>query len=196
MVARTGFTFTPAPPSKAASPAALVKTHKDNMTSFLDLPPEVRNRIYYYTTALVPALFAVAASAGNDYPLVIKGSLIYVLNPQDLGNDDDDDDDDGAVEHTEYEPPLFFPRQPDVTRSCRQVRKETLPIFYGANPIILTVPQQHCDTFFKRAVTWFLRVQRHIPLMKDIHAPKTVIQRLQTEGLGFKGGVLKEDEGE
>jgi hypothetical protein len=34
-------------------------------------------------------------------------------------------------------PPIQLPRQPDITKVCRQIRDETLPIFYGVNRVLI-----------------------------------------------------------
>ena len=97
------------------------------MTNFLDLPPEIRNRIYFYTGSLVPTL---VFKEPQCISVVDGGNCMYrrhILSG--------------------YYPRMWpswareaaaqFPVQPNVTRTCRQIRAETLPIFYGANQFLI-----------------------------------------------------------
>ena len=87
------------------------------------------------------------------------------------------------VIHTSYSPtiyhlfdeegPFITPVQPNITRTCHQIRDETLPIFYGANAFYVVDnywPGKDgtgfCDPFPKKLTTWFNRIKPHLPLVK------------------------------
>ena len=69
-------------------------------TDFLDLPPELRNRIYELS--------------------LVQGRSINPVHLEDQ-------------------------RQPAITRTCHQIRKETLPIYYSQNHFILTRCCYNCN---------------------------------------------------
>jgi dihydrodipicolinate reductase len=92
------------------------------MTGFLDLPPEVRNQIYFHCESLV----ASRTGAYHKSPRRnADGNHIRT-----------------ARWYAQYDPnnpaksadlTIDFSNQPNITKVCRTIRNETLPIVYGAS---------------------------------------------------------------
>ena len=160
------------------------------MTSFLDLPPEIRNRIYCYTWSIVPSLIAKPERyVYEEGAFTLNGRLLFTYA--------------GTIRSSKEEAPFVPPQQPSISRTCRQIRSETLPIFYGANSFNL------CDIgiefangiegSLKDVFKWLDVVKHHVPLMKNVivtsypistQGESDEILRLLKENYAFKDGVL------
>lgn len=88
---------------------------------FLDLPPELRNLVYFCMESLNARLYehedADGLTVADGANSVWKGKWYSYYDPPSLEDSDN------------IRPPV----QPNITKVCRQMRRETLPIFYGAN---------------------------------------------------------------
>jgi hypothetical protein len=93
------------------------------MTGFLDLPPELRNRIYFYTESLVPRSTTDASVRKDGGNYVVYKRMIHAAYLP-------------VQEKNSYFPP-FPPIQPNITRTSHQIRHETLRIFYGCNGFVI-----------------------------------------------------------
>ena len=163
------------------------------MKTFLDLPPEIRNRIYFFIESLVvpqpkPGSGLEELDGGIN---VYQGKIFAWYSPTETGID--------------Y-PPVHFPRQPNITKICRQMREETLPIFYGVNRfVVMDLYEYQSDglqpTF--PTILWeaLNNVKSHISLMKHVEIQcrmssaqmaHEIIAALTDHGFDFKVGVLKE----
>lgn len=67
---------------------------------------------------------------------------------------------------------ITLPVQPSITSVCRQIRAETLPIFYGSNRFLLfdriLFWKHGKDPFPKVLTTWFAMIRQHLSLMSDV----------------------------
>lgn len=117
--------------------------------SFLDLPAELRNQIYSYMESL-------HADLCKDPPTTYRRRRIA-----DGGNTTCSD---GAwwahYAPTSLSGGIAFPTQPPITRVCRQIRNETLPIFYGANDFVFL--DSYCGDY-TRALARENKVQVETP---------------------------------
>lgn len=133
----------------------------------LDLPPELRSRIWEYTISLLPT--QVANNANAEVPRRIKvksGSL-------------------DALECC---------RPPAIAQTNRALRAETLPIFYGANKwevhsrAFLESIRPHLN-LFKHIVIgecWRFKISGSLPVVQ-VHLGRIA----SYEALGFTEGVLR-----
>ena len=162
------------------------------MTGFLDLPPEIRNQIYLHCESLV-----------GPIPKA-RDNLVDVCHP--IGENRFV----GGGWYGDYYPgepteeAIRFLTQPAITKTCRQVRNETIPIFYGSNAIVL-----HDFYWPKMDGVWtpfpevlrrlFRRIQLHVPLITCVvidcdpgsaQAAHEVVSFL-TDHFEFGAGVVK-----
>ena len=109
-------------------------------TTFLDLPPELRSYIYHLTPDLVPVLFPNNSWTQHGPNWSQFGDIVWSH---------------GAPHH---------PVQPAITATCRQIREETLAVFYGMNRFRISID------FVTRpqVVEWFLMMQHHLHLVRDV----------------------------
>lgn len=164
------------------------------MTGFLDLPPEIRNEIYFHTESLIASLNEETTISVVDYPdevnMVRWGKWCRRYEP------------------VRYRPNRFI-TQPSITRVSKAVREETLPIFYGANAFIVTdLYWPEADgiqtPFPKIILEWLDRIRAHLPLMTDVeidchprscpHQAHEMVSAL-TDLMPFRAGVLKSIDG-
>jgi len=99
--------------------------------SFMSLSPELRNRIY-----------ALALRPQHDGEGGIPGTRAIRLTA--ARGDEDPEDFEGRTFYTgapPWQPPLYtaWAQQPALTRISREVRRETLPVYYGANLFVIVV---------------------------------------------------------
>lgn len=177
------------------------------MPGFLDLPPELRNAIYFYTQSLVPTQHALpwtplgiayrqVADGGNE---VEDGKILGRYNPAPPSVMAEFPRGGHDIRH------IAFPTQPSITQVNRQIRAETLPIFYGANrfeildwygPRISGIK----TTFLTLLLRWLRAIEAHIPLFKELtidgapgfmaQRPDEIVAALMDLGLPFKEGAL------
>ena len=133
------------------------------MTNFLDLPPEIRNRIYFYTESLVPTLVFERPQSASDIDgdnCVYRGQILSGYYPR-------------IQPSWAREPAFQFPVQPNVMRTCRQIRAETLPIFYGANQFRITDLYEFYygglrSPFPQVLLDWLYCIKPHISLITNM----------------------------
>lgn len=90
-------------------------------TGFLSLAPEIRNQIY--------DLVLIKRNNGSQ------------IDESDSDESDDSSEHDGRIETIDVseadmlrlDTPSNWIEQPSLMRTCRQVRRETLPVYYGGN---------------------------------------------------------------
>ena len=135
------------------------------MTGFLDLPPEIRNKIYFNTESLVPRSTTDASVPKDGGNHVVYKRLIHsaYLPIQDK---------------TLYFPP-FPPIQPNITRTCHQIRHESLSIFYGRNGFMIKdeywPSSDGIETPFPKALLdWLDSIKRYVPLIPRLVLWSTV----------------------
>ena len=166
---------------------------------FLDLPPEIRNRIYFYTESLIATLSdhkqprnqqeERLADGGN---CVLRGNWYCRYCP--------------IHDTSRLEDHIPFPRPPRITRVCRQIREETLPIFFGANDFVVEDWHWWKDdgvqtSFPKILLRWLTSIRHHLHLMTSVsilceydcvQREHEIVAMLTDQDLPFKDGVLKE----
>ena len=134
------------------------------MTGFLDLPPEIRNRIYFFCESLNPNMASFVTIPRYSIKQNIDGNHAK-----------------GAKWYAHYDPDNWqknnntseFPVQPNVARVCRTIRNETLPVFYGASSFEirdLCWPEiEGVQMPFPKFVSrWLMRIKPHISLIRDL----------------------------
>ena len=154
----------------------------------LDLPPEIRNQIYV-----------------EIGPIAFKGHDNTMLYHMDAGS---------VVRehkwHTIYSPALGshkvqFPLQPSIAMTCKQIRRETLAMFYGANSFVIIDDywylQDGINTPFPAALlNCFSQLKAYLPLMTSVEIKcgrpnaqraHEVVYMLTDLDLGFREGALK-----
>ena len=133
------------------------------MASFMDLSPEIRNIIYYYTENLVLSSRSIVRLRAHSrtyyshysYEEATAKTVIFWGIP--------------AVRAS----PRSSPRQPEITRVSRKLRAETLPIFYGANRFVFRL-HWHEDDYSEEVcqvawiVRWFAKIEAHVGLLRDL----------------------------
>ena len=169
------------------------------MTGFLDLPPEIRNRIYFFTESLIATHSDHKEPAGDEDArladggnCVFRGRWFCRYSPiHDTSRLDDH---------------IPFPRPPKITRVCRQIREETLPIFYGANGFDIEDwywwEEEGVQTPFpKSLLRWLTSIRHYLHLMTSVsilceldcvQRAHEIVTMLTDQDLPFKVGVLKE----
>jgi hypothetical protein len=66
-----------------------------------------------------------------------------------------------------YSEALFV--QPNISKTCRQLRQETLPIFYGANGFIIVKFGHKQRAAFRRVLlAYCTQIKAHVSLMNDV----------------------------
>lgn len=129
------------------------------MIGFLDLPPEIRNRIYSYTESLIPRSTTDASTPMDGGNYVVYRCMIHAsylplesVNP--------------------YFPPSL-PIQPSITRTCHQIRHETLSTFYGYNAFVIKdeywpLKDGVRRPFPKALLDWLNSIKRYVPLIPTL----------------------------
>lgn len=166
------------------------------MVTFLDLPPEIRNRVYFYTDEL----FARVVGSYERACWSITNATIfktYMHDPHRIHSN-------GCNSHLRNG--FDFPPQPAISRTCRKVRAETLAIFYGSNSFTIMDRYnrglQHTidvHTPFPKAVfDAFQRLRAYLPLMTDVgilaapsNSPDEMIAAFLDYGFEFRIDALK-----
>lgn len=141
---------TSAPPALSSTPSKAFKTLlasakvSQAKTTFLTLPPEIRNVIYTYAlyhldngiisspTSPDPPSFSLSVTSRiQTQNSARNGSLVSqtLLAPTEVEDDEDDDDLSRPHEQCTHECLL----QPAITRVSRLLRTEALPVFYNVN---------------------------------------------------------------
>lgn len=168
---------------------------------FLDLPPELRNRVYFYMPSLIASLPdperhcpKVRADGGNR---VYNGKWFYFYSP---GYSKEYSEIDGKQRS--------MPVQPSISKVCRQIRQETLPIFYGANGFLLVddyltrIDGNHTP-FPTVILGWLDNISQHLSLMEELsiecgfgcgQRAHEIIAVLTDRYHSLKEGVLKKIE--
>ena len=165
---------------------------------FLDLPPEIRNRIYFFCESLMASLTVYRrpdryedeclVGGGN---CVVRGEWFCRYSPISDKSCPGDN--------------IPLPSQPRITNVCRQIREETLPIFYGANGFVIEdwfwYEDEGVQTPFpKILLAWLNPIRHHLHLMKSmaifcemdcVKRDHEMIAMLTDQDLAFKEGVLK-----
>lgn len=148
--------------------------------SFLDLPAELRNQVSSYMESL-------HADLCKTTPAVPFRKRVV-----DCGNTTRDD---GAW-WAHYAPAyrissgIDFPAQPPITRVCRQIRNDTIPIFYGANDFVFMDSYWwgHWNSRHVRVETPFPavlmrclgKIRRHLHLIRKLKITATLGYSAQT----------------
>lgn len=105
-------------------PRALATEGRNQHTSFMSLPREVRNIIY--RLALVPQ---VPGEAGVPNSSGIRIDNMVNVNPKT-----------GALWAWRHSAQADWIRQPALTMVSRQIRQETIPLYYGMNKCVAYIP--------------------------------------------------------
>lgn len=161
---------------------------------FLDLPPELRNRIYFYSESVVGTYAKAQKAQGFDNNLdggnrMIQGAWFVSYNPA------------FSAEHSTFR----FPTQPNLAQVCRQLRAETLPVFYGSTGFLVFDLYTYRWTglhgpFVAVLVDWLKRIKPYLDLMTQFEivcAEESAVradeirEMLADLDLGFKDGVLQ-----
>ena len=129
------------------------------MTGFLDLPPEIRNHVYYHTESLVPTKCNGSTDKKDGGHPVDAGKVMVAYQP---ARSD-------SAERQVLSPLL----PPKITHTCRIIRRETLSIFYGANPFLLMdvyfiLEDDMHKSFVDVVVEMFETIEPHLPLVKRV----------------------------
>ena len=165
---------------------------------FLDLPPEIRNRIYFFTDSLIATLSdhkqsrkyePVSEADGGNCVFREQWFCRYcpISDLWCLGGH------------------IPFPSQPNITRVCCQIREETLPVFYGANGFIIEDwywEGEGVQTHFPKILLgWLTSIRHHLHLMTSaailcktgcVQREHEIVAMVTDQDLVFKDGVLKE----
>jgi hypothetical protein len=166
---------------------------------FLDLPPEIRNRIYFSTESLIATLSDHKQPRNGEEERVADGGNCVAIgcwfcryspihNTSRLGDH------------------IPFPSQPRITRVCRQIREETLPVFYGANGFIIEDwywwEDEGIQTPFPKILLgWLNSIRHHLHLMTRVailceidcvQREHEIVAMLTDQDLAFEDEVLKE----
>jgi hypothetical protein len=164
------------------------------VTTILDLPPEIRNIIYFFVESLVAPPFDSNISSkeldgGNK---VCEGGILRWYWPLEARIDIQ---------------PIQFLRQPAITKVCHQIRDETLPIFYSVNRFLILDQYYYAHDgvktpFLNILWDWLNRIRPHISLMRHLdiechpaycaQRAHEIITALTDHGFEFKAGGLSE----
>lgn len=172
------------------------------MVIFLDLPAEVRNRVYFDTESLVPTLFEPTYNEVHGGPEDADGgyemisgriSCRYSITSKRLSG-------------KRLIPSNTFPAQPIITKASREVRIEPLPIFYGANAFVILDGYEPWHDgvqtpFPKALLTWLHAVESYMRFFTRVEIyclPRAaqraheVVAMLVDHGVAFEQGLLVE----
>ena len=133
------------------------------MTGFLELPPEIRNGIYFFFESLNPSMASFTCVPDLDVQQNTDGN--HATEAKWYAHYDPND---WRKEDCTRE----FPVQPNVTKVCRTIRNETLPIFYGVSSFeiwdLYWPKEEGVEMPFPKFVSrWLMRVDPHISLIRD-----------------------------
>ena len=164
----------------------------------LKLPPEIRNQTYFYMESLIAGVAQEIVGRSRyscheyvDGEKCVQCAKWFVWYHPEL---------------EESYPHLFkFPAQPSITKVCRQIRGETLPIFYGINGFIAIDLYSRSRNGITKPfpavlLDWLSRIKHHLPLMSHLEMScyrdseqkaDESITMLTDHKLAFKEGVLE-----
>lgn len=144
------------------------------MTGLLDLPPEIRNCIWFFVESLVPTHF------NNDQDSLLQqvegensisqGKILAWYNPNFW-----------IQTRNQEAATTFHFFQPNITRVNKQIRSETLSIFYGANTFVFlgsNYPSNRLHVPWPKVLWMWLRsFKMHVPLMRRVEIQTTSRQQ-------------------
>ncbi|KAK3696189.1 hypothetical protein LTR37_018091 [Vermiconidia calcicola] len=159
-----------------------------NLTCFLDLSAEIRNRIYDSALRELP----VGRPPKNDWIAVADPNERYI----------------GRFRFFRELPNSKFSKlqsmfsQPAISKTCRQIRQETLAMFYGANEFnIIEIYPKQCDDLRKPLLSflaqWLTVIEQHVPLMNRLiidtfgDLKPEMIVMMKRKGFAYEAGVFK-----
>lgn len=170
------------------------------MTTFLDLPPEIRNRVYFFTIELY-AEDEVDSDLRASFGMVNSTLFGASYEPGQYRSSK------GLAFSRCVKDHVDFPTQPTVSKTSRKIREETLAIFYGGNSFLINDDSILCPyeavapptPFSKVVFDFFERIRPHLPLMTDVkirtfgesaQESHELVAALMDYGFEFKSGAL------